>query len=240
MPHIGQKRRNSIEATCDSSQCAFCSQRPQSDRTVVQLSGSSDSHASTGASLPNDFSAWLQAHKAGDTAHEHIDLGKIGLPSSQVLAGPPSKRNRTSIDLCEASSSDSSDPSPSTVGIAEESSSVPSMPAGKTQTTGIPWAWSNEWADQPEPRPGTLVDVCSLSAPFSRGRHIQHTADIVCGVKFSPDGKFLATAGVAKQVLTTSFSITLLMLLTVFCLLCHNLHTLNAVLLCKISLIVLF
>lgn len=30
---------------------------------------------------------------------------------------------------------------------------------------------------------------------------MQHTADIVCGVEFSPDGKFLATAGVAKQVI---------------------------------------
>ena len=234
MPHIGQKRRNSLEATCDSSQCAFCSQRPQSDRAGVQLSGSSDSHASTGASLPNEFSAWLQAQKAGDIAHEHIDLGKIGLPSSQVLAGPPSKRNRTSIDFCEASSSDSSDPCPSTVGTAEASSSVPSMPAMKAQAAGIPWAWSNEWADQLEPRPGTLVDVCSLSAPFSRGRAIQHTADIVCGVKFSPDGKFLATAGVAKQVLTSSFSLTRPVLPTVFCLLCSNSDMPNVVLLCII------
>ena len=203
MPHIGQKRRNSIEATCDSSQCAFCSQRSPFDLAHVQPSCTSDSHASTGASLSTEFNAWLQAQKASDTAPGHIDLGKTGFPSSQVLAGPPSKRNRTSIDICEASSSDSSDPSPTTFGTAEESSSVLSMPAVQTQTpAGAPWEWSNAWADQPEPRPGTLAEVCSFSAPLSCGRSVQHTADIVCGVEFSPDGKFLATAGVAKQVCT--------------------------------------
>lgn len=200
MPHIGQKRRNSIEATCDSSQCAFCSQRSQFESADVQLSSISHSHASTGASLPNDFVSWLQAQRASDTAKEHIDLGKIGLPVSQVLAGPPSKRNRTSIDICEASSSDSSDPSPATAGIAEENSSALPMPAIKNQAAGTPWVWSNDWADQPEPMPGTLAEICSFSAPFSRGRAALHTADIVCGVEFSPDGKFLATAGVAKQV----------------------------------------
>ena len=205
MPHIGQKRRNSIEATCDSSQCAFCSQRPQPD-FHVQPSCTSDSHASTGAGLSNDFSSWLQAQKASHAVQEHIDLGKIGLPLRQALAGPPSKRNRTSIEICEASSSDSSDPSPATFGKAEESSSVLPMPANKSHEPGIPWAWSNEWADQPEPRPGTLAEVCSFSAPFSRGRSVQHTADIVCGVEFSPDGRFLATAGVAKQVFTFSLS----------------------------------
>ena len=201
MPHIGQKRRNSIEATCDSSQCAFCSQRSQVDPAHAQLSFTSDSYASTGASLPNDFSSWLQAQNASNTSHEHIDLRKIGLPLSHVLAGPPSKRNRSSIDICEASSSDSSDPNPATVEKVEESSSVLPMPAIKFQAPSVPWVWSNEWADQPEPRPGTLADLCSFSAPFSSGRAVQHTADIVCGVKFSPDGKFLATAGVAKQVL---------------------------------------
>ena len=205
MPHIGQKRRNSIEATCDSSQCAFCSQRSQFD--LAHASCTSDSHASTGASLSSDFSSWLEGQKTSDTAQGHIDLGKIGLPSSQVLAGPPSKRNRTSIEICEASSSDSSDPSPTTFGTAEESSSVLSMPAVKTQAPGVPWAWSNEWADQPQPRPGTLAEVCSFSAPFSRGHSIQHTADIVCGVEFSPDGNFFATAGVAKQVFASTYHI---------------------------------
>ena len=205
MPHIGQKRRNNIEATCDSSQCAFCSQRSQLG-LHVQLSSTSDSQASTGASLSNDFSSWLQAQKSSHTVQEHIDLGQIGLPLRQALAGPPSKRNRTSIEVCEASSSDSSDPSPATFGEAEESSSVLPMPAIKSQEPGMPWAWSNEWADQPEPRPGALAEVCSFSAPFSRGRSVQHTADIVCGLEFSPDGKFLATAGVAKQVFTFSLA----------------------------------
>lgn len=202
MPHIGQKRRNSIEATCDSSQCAFCYQRAQSGNLApVQTSCSSDSHGSTGASprLPNEFRTWLQAQGSRVTAHEQIDFGKIGLPSSQVV-GPPSKRNRTSLDLCEASSSDSSDPSPDTFATAEQNSSLLPMPALKTSAPGTPWVWSNDWADQSNPRPGTLVEVCSFSAPFSRGRSLQHTADIVCGVEFSPDGKFLATAGVAKQV----------------------------------------
>ncbi|KAL3152751.1 hypothetical protein ABBQ38_012338 [Trebouxia sp. C0009 RCD-2024] len=199
MPHIGQKRRNSIEATCDSSQCAFCYQRAQSGTLAsVQTSCSSDSHGSTGASsrLPNEFRTWLQAQGSRVTAHEQIDFAKIGLPSSQVVS-PPSKRNRLSLDICEASSSDSSDPSPDTFSTAEQNSSPVPMPAVKTST---PWVWSNDWAEQSNPRPGTLVEVCSFSAPFSRGRSVQHTADIVCGVEFSPDGKFLATAGVAKQV----------------------------------------
>ena len=203
MPHIGQKRRNSWEATCDSSQCAFCYQRSHSgDLTPVQTSCSSDSHGSTGASsrLSNEFKTWLQAQRPHGPAHEQIDFSKMGLPSSQVV-GPPSKRNRTSFDICEASSSDSSDPSPDTFATAEQNSSVLQMPALKASAQGIPWAWSNDWADQSHPRPGTLVEVCSFSAPFSRGRSVQHTADIVCGVEFSPDGKFLATAGVAKQVL---------------------------------------
>lgn len=206
MPHIGQKRRNSLEATCDSSQCAFCYQRSQSSPTPVQASCSIDSHGSTGASprSPNEFRTWLQAQRSSVTAQDHIDFGKIGLPSSQVV-GPPSKRNRTSVDICEASSSDSSDPSPDTFATAEQSSPLLSLPALKPKAAGTPWVWSNDWADQPQPRPGALVEVCSFSAPFSRGRSIQHTADIVCGVEFSPDGKFLATAGVAKQVFAPAY-----------------------------------
>ena len=203
MPHIGQKRRNSIEATCDSSQCAFCYQRSQSSVSQVQPSSaqcSSGSHGCTDASSPNEFRTWLQSQVSRVTAQESIDFSKIGLPSTQ-LVGPPTKRNRTStLDLCEASSSDSSDPSPDTFATLEQSSRDTSMPALKTCIPGTPWEWSNEWADQPQPRPGTLAEVCSLSSPFSRGHSVQHTADIVCGVEFSPDGKFLATAGVAKQV----------------------------------------
>ena len=199
MPHIGQKRRNSIEATCDSSQCAFCNQRSQRGLAAIQHTCSADSQPNSDASTPSDFSTWLQAQKNRVTAQEPIDFGKIGLPTSQ-LEDPPSKRTRQSIDVCEASSSDSSDPTPATFGSIEQADSVESMPSLRSTASGIPWLWSNEWAERPTPRPGALIEIGSFSAPDSRRNSVQHTADIVCGVEFSPDGKFLAAAGVAKQV----------------------------------------
>ena len=200
MPHIGQKRRSSLEATCDSSQCAFCEQRSQNGASIIQHRCSADSQGNSDATTPSEFSTWLQAQASRATAHRHIDLSKIGLPSSQ-LDRPPSKKNRLSIDLCEASSSDSSDPSPAVFSSAKHTGTAEPMILLKDNATGTPWHWSNDWADLPDPRPAALYEIGSFSAPHSHGSSVQHTADIVCGVEFAPDGKFLATAGVAKQVL---------------------------------------
>lgn len=192
MPLTGNKRRNSSAATCDSSHCAFCLQRQFSGGAHSQLEHDS------GSSRPsNEFESWLQ-HQTGSTAEhtEHISLDKIGLPSSQ-LDRPPSKRNRPSLDLEGASSSDSSDPNNCALGPSKhQHASMEVISASE----GTPWEWLPDWANQPMPMPAGFSEICSFQQPSGRTHSVQHTADIVCGVEFSPDGLFIASAGVAKQV----------------------------------------
>ena len=61
------------------------------------------------------------------------------------------------------------------------------------------WVWNMEWELQPDPIPGQFQEVACFERPVS-SQHKRHNADIVCGVEFSPDGWFLASAGVTKQV----------------------------------------
>ena len=60
------------------------------------------------------------------------------------------------------------------------------------------WVWNMEWEMQPDPIPGQFSEVACFESPGS-SQHKRHNADIVCGVEFSPDGRFLASAGVTKQ-----------------------------------------
>ena len=139
----------------------------------------------------------MQQQTFSAEAHEHISLDKIGLPSSQ-LDSPPSKRNRPSLDFEEASSSDSSDPNNCTLQPATNPRQVSEHMI--RHSDGTPWEWLSEWAERPMPMPAGFSEVCSFQQLSSQPRPAQHTADIVCGVEFSPDGHLLASAGVAKQV----------------------------------------
>ena len=60
------------------------------------------------------------------------------------------------------------------------------------------WVWNMEWERQPDPIPGQFQEVACFERPTS-SQHKRHNADIVCGIEFSPDGWFLASAGVTKQ-----------------------------------------
>lgn len=61
------------------------------------------------------------------------------------------------------------------------------------------WVWNMEWELQPDPIPAHFQEVACFERPSS-SQHKRHNADIVCGIEFSPDGRFLASAGVTKQV----------------------------------------
>ena len=198
MPVIGNKRRNSSEATCDSSHCAFCLQRSVSGRSLLhQDSCSAETHGNSVSRPSNEFETWLLQQTSDATVRDHISLDKMGLPSSE-LDCPPSKRNRASADRGEASSSDSSDPHHILQTVHEDYSTV-DMPS-ISGSVGPPWQWTHVWAERPLPVPAAFTELGSFQALSSRGRILQHTADMVSGVGFSPDGRFLASAGVAKQV----------------------------------------
>lgn len=200
MPVIGSKRRNSSEATCDSSHCAFCFQRSRSGLSCIQHDSCPYQTYDSSASQPsNEFETWLNAQIVSTAAHEQISLDKIGLQLPGLLHSPPSKRNRTSIDLGEASSSDSSDPQQLSLPAIYESGLSPDMPC-LNETACPPWQWSQAWAEHPDPVPAIFQEIGTFQEPASRQHAAQHTADIVCGVEFSPDGCFIASAGVAKQV----------------------------------------
>jgi len=142
MPVIGSKRRNSSEATCDSSHCAFCFQRSRSGLSCIQHDSCPDQTHDSSASQPsNEFETWLKAQTVSTAAHEHISLDKIGLQLPGLLRSPPSKRNRTSIDLGEASSSDSSDPNQLSLPAIYEAGLSLDMPC-LSGTAGPPWQWS--------------------------------------------------------------------------------------------------
>ena len=205
MPVIGSKRRNSSEATCDSSHCAFCFQRSRSGLSCIQHDSCPDQTHDSSASQPsNEFETWLKAQTVSTAAHEHISLDKIGLQLPGLLRSPPSKRNRTSIDLGEASSSDSSYPNQLSLPAIYEAGLSLDMPC-LSGTAGPPWQWSQAWAEQPDPVPAVFEEIGTFLEPASRQHAAQHTADIVCGVEFSADGHFIASAGVAKQVFCSVF-----------------------------------
>ena len=200
MPVIGSKRRNSSEATCDSSHCAFCFQRSRSGISCIQHDSCPDQTQGSSASQPsNEFETWLNAQTVSTAVHDQVSLDKIGLQLPGLLNSPPSKRNRTSIDLGEASSSDSSDPHQLSLPAIYESGLLLDMPC-LSGPAHPPWQWSQAWAEQPHPVPAVFQEIGTFQEPASRQHAAQHTADIVCGVGFSPDGCFIASAGVAKQV----------------------------------------
>ena len=200
MPVVGSKRRNSSEAACDSSHCAFCFQRSLGGRSSAEHdSGPAQSHDSSGSRPVNDFQTWLTAQTTSAVAHDQTNLDKIGLPSSQ-LHRPPSKRTRISKDFGEASSSDSSDPNQISL-----QAGLPDLPLDMNEsqaeaTVNTPWQWSDAWAEQLQPVQAAFTEIGSFQEPASRAHAAQHTSDIVCGCEFSPDGRFLASVGVAKQV----------------------------------------
>ncbi len=200
MPVIGNKRRSSSDATCDSSHCAFCYQRSHTGLPAIQHESCPEGTQDSSATRPhNEFENWLKAQTSSAAAHDHISLDKIGLPSSQ-LHSPPSKRNRASIDLGEASSSDSSDPYHTSFQAVQDAGLSLDMPGNVSGTSRSPWHWSHAWAERPLPVPAAFTEVGSFQELSGRAHAAQHTADIVCGVEFSPDGRFIASAGVAKQV----------------------------------------
>ena len=65
------------------------------------------------------------------------------------------------------------------------------------------WVWNMEWELQPDPIEARFEEVACFERPVS-SQHKRHNADILCGLEFSPDGHFLASAGVTKQVWLTS------------------------------------
>ena len=64
------------------------------------------------------------------------------------------------------------------------------------------WMWNMEWELQPNPIEARFEEVACFERPVS-SQHKRHNADILCGLEFSPDGHFLASAGVTKQVWLT-------------------------------------
>jgi hypothetical protein len=61
------------------------------------------------------------------------------------------------------------------------------------------WHWQEDWAMREDPIPAIFQEVARFERPCC-SQFKRQQADIVCGVEFSPDGHFLASAGVAKQV----------------------------------------
>lgn len=60
------------------------------------------------------------------------------------------------------------------------------------------WQWRDEYSGREDPVPAELVEVATLNSPLSVTD--SSTCDIVCGLEFSPNGRWLATAGVSKQI----------------------------------------
>ena len=195
MPERGIKRQSS-DSTCDSSNCVFCVHRfphppdQQHDLTAEQ----SISSPSFKRQL-RDFDSWLAAQQnAFGVSVSQEQVAKIGLPTDQLEGYTPfrhsSSNNRQLVQQPQQQSAQS-------LSDCQQPSSCGEMSGHET-----PWTWCNSWNELPVPTPAVFREVSHFQQPFNSSNMRSHTADILCGVKFSPDGQFLASAGVAKQVQT--------------------------------------
>ena len=197
MPERGLKRRIS-ESTCDSSSCVFCIQRfPHPPDPVEEDTPTEEGQASSNDSkAASDFHSWLQKQTSDKALLAGTDLGKMGLPTHQLDAYLPTKQGHK----LEAKHQHCESVMASSCPFLSSQPVLPDSPQTLQQDREVPWSWSDSWQDQPDPVPACFRDVASFQQPVNSSNMRQHTADILCGVEFSPDARFLATAGVAKQV----------------------------------------
>ena len=200
MPERGRKRRIS-ESTCDSSNCVFCVNRfPHPPDTVEQPPQQQESDSSSETEAASDFHSWLQTQNSEKALLAAVDFSKMGLPPHQLEAYSSSeqgcniKEAKQKQDSCSGTDSfyhhlESQQPSPASLQASQPD-----------QDQEVPWSWSESWQDHTEPVPAVFREVASFQQPASSNNTRQHTADILCGLEFSPDARFLASAGVAKHV----------------------------------------
>ena len=197
MPDRGLKRRIS-ESTCDSSSCVFCIQRfpHPSDPVEQDISTEQGEDSSEDSAAASDFHIWLQKQNSDKSLLAGIDFRKMGLPTHQLDALQPSKQGcklEAKQQHCESTIANSCH-------FLSSQQVLCDNPQKRPHDREVPWSWSDSWQDQTDVVPARFREVASFQQPVNSSNMRQHTADILCGVEFSPDAHFLATAGVAKQV----------------------------------------
>lgn len=202
MSQRGRKRRIS-ELTCDSSSCVFCVNRfPHPPKAILEDVLNEQERASSSESdAASDFHSWLKAQQSERSLLAEVDLSKMGLPSHQLDVFLSAKQGGNSKEAKRQHSDlDPDMPFPH----PKSRKSFSAGPQTAQQDREVPWSWSDDWQDHLEPVPAVFREVASFQQPMNSNNMRQHTADILCGVEFSPDARFLVSAGVAKQVSCTA------------------------------------
>lgn len=200
MPQRGRKRRIS-ESTCDSSSCVFCVDRfPHPPDTIVKDITQEPGTSSSESDATPDFDSWLKAQQSERSLLAEVDLSKMGLPTHQLDAFL-SKQQGCDTKEAKKGSNVPYDSPFQHLSSQHSLSLSPQTPQTPQQDSEVPWSWSDSWQDHSEPVPARFREVASFQQPSNSNNMRQHTADILCGLEFSPDARFLATAGVAKQVI---------------------------------------